>query len=273
MPRLIRSKRLFCQSLGDPMTTNTPILRISFNTNERRTLEHARSLVGSIDWLDNALATGGLEFTPFNRTATAIEVGGLADNVLKTLSGPKSKTQRATLRYLSNLADRIASTSLILPTDLRSITRDSARCVTTVYVTSTDNLPRYAQTQWLVFGRAELRLDLQPVQLQAFLTRGATDFEHDSAKALVLPLVGVTLDSVTNHVTVLTGIVASRVPEDFRVPWPGYDPFQEALPCEADVCKDAPHPIVPEDFYVPPSNPFLYKEVEGRYVRITINCR
>ena len=164
-------------------------------------------------------------------------------------------------------------------TDLRSITRDSKRCETRVIL----QLDWRTKSEWLVFGQAQLRAqrESQPdgrFRLEARMTEGVTDFEHDSAYALKLPLIGVQFSSmlVHYHQTHLIGWVDPDAEDmDFMVPNPGYNPMKHK---DAHVCKDKSclkenpkgHIIVPQGFYVPPPNPALYKLVRGKRVEIII---
>lgn len=160
-------------------------------------------------------------------------------------------------------------------TDLRAITRDTDKCRTVVALYLDD----YTRTSWLRFGQAQLSSERLAGQyrLEARMTEGVTDFEHDSAYALRLPLIGVQLDGsfVRYHTTYLIGWIDPNAEEDFHVPDPGYDPakLQDAYRCRDARClRDNPdgHIIVPEGYYVPPSNPHLYKLVAGKRVEIAI---
>jgi hypothetical protein len=111
-------------------------------------------------------------------------------------------------------------------TDLRAITRDTDKCRTTVAL----YLDGYTRTPWLRFGQAQLSSQSERhtgrSRLEARMTAGVTDFEHDSAYALRLPLIGVQFDGllVRYHTTFLIGWIDPDAEEDFHVPGPGYDP-------------------------------------------------
>lgn len=160
-------------------------------------------------------------------------------------------------------------------TDLRGITRDSKRCRTTVLIQL-----GLDKVKWLVFGQAQLRNDTRrdgSFQLSARMIEGVTDFEHDSAYALQLPLIGVAFDSlvVHYHETHLAGWIHPDDQDGFRVPGPGYDPrkHKESRICKEKTCLgDHPkgHVIVPEDFFVPPHDLDLYRRVRGKRVEIVI---
>ena len=106
---------------------------------------------------------------------------------------------------------------------------------------------------------------------------GVTDFEHDSAWALRLPLIGLTWDGLLVHYHT-AHLLAWVDPDDldgFNVPGPGYDPAKlpGAHKCKDKQClKNDPtgHIIVPEGNYVPPTNPVLYRQVRGKMLEITI---
>lgn len=164
-------------------------------------------------------------------------------------------------------------------TDLRGITRGSKRCLTVVTI----YLDWVKKVEWLRFGQAQIRRQGERSPgcfcLEARMTAGVTDFEHDSAYALRLPLVGAQFSElfVAYHTIHL---VAWVDPNDdhgdyFRVPFPGYDPtkHEKAYRCKDNRClEDYPkgHVIVPEGFYVPPFDPDLYAVVRGKKIEITI---
>lgn len=174
-------------------------------------------------------------------------------------------------------ASKSAESAFEAETDLRAITRDADKCRTTVAL----YLDGYTRTPWLRFGQAQLSSQSERhtgrSRLEARMTAGVTDFEHDSAYALRLPLIGVQFDGllVRYHTTFLIGWIDPDAEEDFRVPGPSYDPakLQDAHRCRDVRClKDNPdgHIIVPEGYYVPPHNPKLYKLVAGKRVEIAI---
>ena len=167
---------------------------------------------------------------------------------------------------------------LDLLTDLRDITRNTKKCQSVVTI----HLDWETKVKWLVFGQAQLRAQRESrpdgcYRLEARMTEGVTDFEHDSAYALRCPLIGVMFDGllINNHTTHLIAWVDPDNEEEFRVPSPGYNPTKhaEAHRCKDKQClKDDPkgHIIVPEGFYVPPRNAELYRRVRGKKVEITI---
>jgi len=158
-------------------------------------------------------------------------------------------------------------------TDLRSITRRSDTCVTTVCLRRSY---KDRDFKWLVLGEAHLTSrdgGNKGWNLKAYLTSGVTDFEHDSAHALDLPLIGVQLDSVYYHSTHITGYIDPEMDSSsFRVPLPGYNPMkhEDAIECNDDRCEKDPHIIVPEGLYTPPFNRGLFDAVRGKRVEIHI---
>lgn len=165
-------------------------------------------------------------------------------------------------------------------TDLRAVSRDPKRCVTHVYI-QTNPWDR-ERHEWLIFGAAQLRHQKESspdgrFRLEGRMTSGVTDFEHDSAFVVRLPLIGVQFDGllIHNHYAFLVGWVDPDGADDFHVPGPGYDPtkHKDAHRCKMKECvKEDPksHIIVPEGFYVPPFDPELYKLVRGKRVEIRI---
>jgi len=172
--------------------------------------------------------------------------------------------------------------------DLRRICRNSDRYETRI--TYKDDM--YNRREWLRLGQASLTPleggDVRRWYLKSYLApRNAeetspTDFEHDSAFACRLPLVGVELKIINHGNTVVTGWIDPNaydgLHEDFHVPADSdYDPrsHPNAVMCEVENCIKGPlkngygpHIIVPEDFYVPPFCAELYNEVRGRFVEI-----
>ena len=164
-----------------------------------------------------------------------------------------------------------------LPTiDLSKICRRSAQCKTRVQV-EWDWETRF---DWILAGEAQLcqqndRHDGR-WRLQAYLVAGVTDFEHDSAYALRLPLVGVTLDSVLYHAMSFTAWIDPNAEtdksSDFRVPPPKYNPMKDPGAHKCKVCKGKnAHVIVPEGMYVPPFDAKLYELVRGKKVNIVLS--
>lgn len=154
-------------------------------------------------------------------------------------------------------------------TDLRSITRRSDLLETTVFIQDKKWKPT---KKWLIFGEAQLKNEKDFCWLSAYMSNGTTDPEHDSAYALRLPLIGLKLDYITYHNTILTAWIDPTGHDEFKVPRPGYDPtkLDDAHACDAECCKGDPHIIVPEEYYVPPFDKELYEAVYGRKIKIYV---
>jgi len=158
----------------------------------------------------------------------------------------------------------------VVPTcDLRSISRDADKVYTQVFVIP-DKYSRH-KLLWIWAGQGIMdppNKDTGIYSLRAYLGRGATDFEHDSAYALKLDLYGVQLKHVMYHTTILSAFIPPDIElDDFRVPLPGYDPFVK----DPYICKECPeeeHPIVPEDCYVPKGDATQWKILRGKRVEI-----
>jgi hypothetical protein len=169
---------------------------------------------------------------------------------------------------------------LLLPpeTDLRSICRDSDRCSTTVKI----RMDWDVKGLWLRLGQTNITRrggDNNPGcwQLEAYFKDGVTDFEHDSVKAISIPLIGLELDGlgIHYHKTWLNAWIDPNNADDFRVPGSGYDPtkLKDAHVCKDKSCRRADpkgHIIVPEGFYLPPRNLELYDKVRGKRVEILV---
>lgn len=237
-----------------------------------------------IPWLGEVVEKGKLKVPKASREKAARKARRKVIEDLRTVAYrlyDKKEMEARETRYkqarcLVKLSEEVSKKSVILETDLRSVNRESDQVECRVYIsTDEDNHPRGDMKKWLVLGQVGLRLDLNPTRLQAYLPEGVTDFEHDSAWAMLLPLIGVKLESLRYHTTVIEAYVAPRALDEFCVPWPGYNPMEEegAETCEYERCKDDPHMMVGEDRYTPYSDPTLYEAVEGRLVRIHIGPR
>jgi len=171
---------------------------------------------------------------------------------------------------------------LVAETDLRNITRRSDRLKTVVRI----HLNWETKRDWLVLGETQIRAQKDGGgdgrwRLEAYLGKGVTDFEHDSAYAVRLPLIGLQLGplAVSYHRTELFAWVDPNedpaFSPDFRVPRPGYNPMThpDIHVCKTKGClEDNPkgHIIVPQGFYVPPFDAELYEAVRGKKVEISI---
>jgi hypothetical protein len=172
---------------------------------------------------------------------------------------------------------RPAKVPFVLPspaaeTDLRPLCRHSDRCEATVYVIVHDP-ETYSDRSlvWLRLGQVYLRKFDKPYkrwELQAYLG-DATDFEHDSAKVICLPIIGLEWDDlfVHYHQTRLNGWVDHQNAEDFHVPRAGYNPLKEKDTVACDRCENK-HPMVEK--YIPPNDLELFKAVAGKRVEIVI---
>jgi hypothetical protein len=170
-------------------------------------------------------------------------------------------------------AEQVASVD-VQPTDLRGIGRD-ADCMETSVALFLENL-RQGRAEWLRAGASSLyqvRNHHRPGLwiLAARLGRHATDPEHDAPFAFKLPLVGVEIERIEEGAVWAFGFVDAYDGEEFHVPRPGYDPFQDrgASTCRSKACGER-HPIVPGELYVPPFDAALYAAVKGRLVDIRI---
>lgn len=156
-------------------------------------------------------------------------------------------------------------------TDLRSITRDSDTLRTEVTV----HFSYEERVKWLVMGACDLRKSenhhdrVQRWWLDAKMLN-ATDFEHDTASAVRLPLVAVSIGLVYHNRVHFHALVEPRTDKrwhhDFNVPRPGYNPMEheDACVCDEEHCQgENSHIIVPEGLYVPPFDEELYNLVAG----------
>lgn len=154
-----------------------------------------------------------------------------------------------------------------IPTlDLRPITRSTDFCSLEVRLHWDWDL----NFVWIRAGQASLRLDHSRFKyLHAYLPVGVTDFEHDSAYAFRLPLVGIELKDLSYHQTEIQAYIDANNPEDFHIPPPDYNPMKhpKSFTCKDKGCEKH-HIIVPEGFYCPPRDPELFEKVKGKRVEI-----
>ena len=155
-------------------------------------------------------------------------------------------------------------------TDLRSVTRSAN--LTNTHINLFNKRTR-REEPWIICGTVAIR-EYEPIEscwmLAARLDYGVTDFNHDSAHAIQLPLIGLTFnDMIFDGVIMFSAWVDPNAEDDFRVPDPGYDPvaMEDTYTCED--CEK-PHPIIREGLYAGPRNKALYKKVRGRKISIQI---
>lgn len=149
--------------------------------------------------------------------------------------------------------------------DLRSIMRPNGYCQVEI------ELPSGHISPWLKLGPCDLnQLRSGSCELTGYLKANVVDCDHSSARAFVLPLIGLHLERIDyGYVHLSAWIDPERhgFSKKFRVPQPGYDPenHPDARPCE--YC-DPPCTVIPDGFYVPPHNKELFQRVAGCRVRI-----
>lgn len=162
--------------------------------------------------------------------------------------------------------------------DLRSITRHSDKVETRVQIVESPWEGK--RHNWIICGETRLRVDrpsglgtVPTCTLSAYLSEGVTDCEHDSAHAFSLPLIGLHFDGIEMGRVWLGAIVNPHDADSFHVPDPGYNPMEhpDAMLCEYEQCE--PHIIVPQGFYVPPTNHKLFHKVAGRQVQICFGTK
>lgn len=158
--------------------------------------------------------------------------------------------------------------------DLRPISAEADRMITTVHVVDEDIEGRGGCHPWLTFGEASLlrsnRDDaLRGWCLKGWIGRNATDESHDAAQIVRIPLIGVTLYMVEQHRSWFEALIDPSVNSpkiDFRVPSPGWDPFAAGKKCTSCRGNDTKgHLITP---YLPKHDPQLWALVRGKRVRI-----
>lgn len=163
---------------------------------------------------------------------------------------------------------------IVSETDLIKLSRSSNKCLTIV-ILHLDNFES-KRLVWLKFGEAHIRHHEKRYSwwLEAYL-KNATDFEHDSAYVLKLPLIGLSFQGVNYHATSFMAWVNPNDPEEFHVPRPGYNPLRhkDTVKCNNKDCKKEPHLIVPEGFYVPPVDLELFEAVKGKQLEIIIKFK
>lgn len=118
--------------------------------------------------------------------------------------------------------------------NFQDITRDSEFVKTTMRLSHGPEAPKI-----IVCGASQLHnygAD-HSAQFRAFLRDGATDGEHDSAKAFSIPLIGLEPQIAGT----LNSLYEGWVEPEYRSFWvggPDYDPFEGAEDCEDDICPD-----------------------------------
>ena len=161
-------------------------------------------------------------------------------------------------------------------TDLTGITRESKHCLTDILLCNFefDQASQwFTDKLWLRFGQVNIVKQNrgEVYHLYAYLDKGI-DFEHDSAYAVKLPLIGLSFINTLYHVTELCAWVDPNVDRefpDFHVPRPNYDPRKHP---DAEKIKQGgkEYIVVPEKFYLPKFDKTLYDLVRGKKVKIQI---
>lgn len=157
--------------------------------------------------------------------------------------------------------------------DFRPLSRNSDKILTQVLL-YTD----HERSEWIKLGEIMLRQrdshHFRGVwELGAYLSN-ATDFEHSAAWLLKMELVGVTFTAVEYGQTRFEGFIRADEEDQFRVGNADYNPLTlpESKKCggaKKDYCRRGEkHIIVPEGFYVPPTNADLFHIVRGRRVEV-----
>lgn len=133
----------------------------------------------------------------------------------------------------------------------------------------------YRGHAWIHAGEIELTGQAWSQGSPGFWTleikrHGATDFDHDTAIALRLGLVGVSFHMAHGGRLWLDGFVAGDDPGMFRVPEPGWNQLENAVKCMHENCrsKGMQHLVVEEGRYIPPPNPKLFERLRGLRVEI-----
>lgn len=146
--------------------------------------------------------------------------------------------------------------------DLASVTRTENQRYCQISVQDGTSLKKKA---WISCGEVSFSEGRAGHTIRAYLNQDATDFEHDSALAFSIPIIGLTFVHVYNGTVLFRAFIAPPQShydwEDFRVPREIID-LKEATQC--DYCEDA-HPIVE---YLPEANPELYRQLSGREIEI-----
>lgn len=155
--------------------------------------------------------------------------------------------------------------------DLCYLCRDADRCLTRVRVKHAWD--RAKDFEWLRLGAVSIvrRSQYESGRWILQARMDATDFEHDSAYVIRLPLVGLQLDSlaVHHHSTHLVAWVDSNDTDEFNVPEVGYDPARAKGSSTCREC-DPSHRIVPSGCYVPKFDAELFERVRGKQLEIYI---
>lgn len=91
-----------------------------------------------------------------------------------------------------------------------------------------------------------------------------TTLHHDPAYLLSLGLTGLELDRVLGHKFYITAWISTD-PDEFKVPTAGYAIPRTGLRCGR--CPDR-HSFIQGDYFTPPYNDALWREVSGHPIKI-----
>ena len=169
----------------------------------------------------------------------------------------------------------------VTPIDMRKYTRDAKTTETNISI-----VMDYQQWPWIKAGTCQLssrKSDHRPVWDFGARLLNATDFEHDSAYAFKIALIGVEFEMLHGGTFWFHGWIDAADPTDFCMYPPGVDPYADAAPCKARECKTSPHRIV--ERFAPPSASLikesgrlpgdvatqqLWERVRGQLIKIVI---
>lgn len=193
-------------------------------------------------------------------------------NALERLSKDYEKLE-------AELATYKAAPTGLKPVDLMSLSRTSEKLFTYVQLEDCD-LERYFEREedgakrrdaWLRFGECRIANEGRTCFIGSRLRDGITDFEHDSAYAVHIGLIGLQYKFTDNHVSHFEAFLTTE-PEDIRIYPADFDPAKVKGSSKCDYKGCNKHLMLPDGYFTPPMYEFA-RVVAGKRISITMGPR
>lgn len=193
-------------------------------------------------------------------------------NAVERLSKDYEKLEAELATY------KVAPTGL-KTVDLTSLSRRGDKLLTYIQLEDPD-LERYFDREengvkrrdsWLKFGACRITNEGRNCFIGSRMRDGITDFEHDSAYAVHISLIGLQYKFTDNHTSHFEAFLTTT-PEDIRIYPADFEPekVKGSWKCKQSHCDK--HLMLPDGFFTPPMYEFA-RVVAGKRISITMGPR
>lgn len=189
----------------------------------------------------------------------------VAANIVSAIKG-RDQLEKDLHEAEQSLAQYRAQPTDIKPLDLSKISDDGDTMITTIQLEDYDLQGLLKRGPWLTFGTASIRTETT-CDIGAHLSGGVQDFEHSSAYAVRINLVGLRFKFTSGHVSYFEAHLTPKY-DDIRIHEPDFDPTKVKGAVMCKECEDK-HLLLPDGYYIPPVYKYA-KLVAGTRVSITI---